>query len=236
MPAGHALCPATPLTRNRLSAPRGGGRLLDMDEPVTPTTKSETANEFALVAGLRAGEEAAYEKLVRGYSGRLLAVARRILSNEEDAGEALQDAFLSAFRALASFEGKARLSTWLHRIVVNASLAKLRRRPRREERSIDDLLPRFLSDGHQAAPAEDWTEMSESALQRQETRALVREAIAQLPETYRMVLLLRDIEGLETEETAQLLGVTAGVVKTRLHRARQALRAILDPHFRGGAL
>jgi RNA polymerase sigma-70 factor (ECF subfamily) len=207
-----------------------------MEETATLTTGPETADELALLAGLRAGEGSAYEKLVRGYSGRLLAVARRILGNEEDAREALQDAFLSAFRALASFEGKARLSTWLHRIVVNASLAKLRRQQRREKRSIDDLLPKFLSDGHQADPAEDWTEMSEIALQRQETRALVREAIMQLPETYRTVLLLRDIEGLETEETARLLGVTAGVVKTRLHRARQALRTILDPHFRGGSL
>src|SRR5262249_19186974 len=157
-------------------------------------------------------------KLVRSYGGRLLAAARRILANEDDAREAVQDAFLSTFRALDSFAGQARLSTWLHPIVINAALAKLRRPQRKPQLSIDDLLPRFLDDGHQAHPAVEWREAAEAALQRRETQGLVRQAIERLPETYRTVLLLRDIERLETEETARLLGVTAGVVKTRLHR------------------
>jgi RNA polymerase sigma-70 factor (ECF subfamily) len=196
----------------------------------------EESEDGPLLARLRAGEEAAFAELVREHSGRFLAVARRIVSNEDDARDAVQDAFLSAFRALPSFEGQARLATWLHRIVVNASLMKLRRRQRKPERSIDELLPQFLSDGHQAAPAVPWRERAEGALQHQELCNLVRSGIDQLPETYRTVLLLRDMEELDTEETARLLGVTAGVVKTRLHRARQALRTILDPHLRAGAL
>jgi RNA polymerase sigma-70 factor (ECF subfamily) len=196
----------------------------------------DRSDETALLQALRAGDELAYEQLVRQHAGMLLLTARRILQNEDDARDAVQDAFLSAFRALGSFAGNSRLATWLHRIVINAALNKLRRRQRKPERSIDDLLPSFQEDGHQANPAVEWREDSQTALQRQETRTLVREAIDTLPDLYRTVLLLRDIEGLETEEAAQVLGVNSAVVKTRLHRARQALRTILDPHFRGGAL
>lgn len=188
--------------------------------------------ETALLAGLRAGDSQAYEHLVRAYSGRLLAVARRFLSNEDDARDALQDAFLSAFRAIGSFQEGARVSTWLHRIVINASLMKLRSRRRRPEESIDELLPTFLEDGHRENAGPAWKETSEMALQQQETRTLVRACIDRLPESYRTVLLLRDIEELDTEETAQLLDLTPNAVKIRLHRARQALRTLLDPHFR----
>ncbi|GMU33657.1 MAG: RNA polymerase sigma factor SigM [Planctomycetia bacterium] len=164
----------------------------------------------------------------------MLAVARRIVGNEEDARDALQEAFLSAFKAIKSFEGGSRLSTWLHRIVVNAALMKLRSRKRVQERSIEDLLPKFLSDGHPATPASAWRETGDSEAQRKENRTLVRAAIDELPEIYRTVLLLRDIEELSTEETSEVLGINNNAVKTRLHRARQALRTLLDPHFREG--
>ena len=164
----------------------------------------------------------------------MLAVARRFLGDEADARDAVQNAFVAAFRALDRFAAESRLSTWLHRIVVNASLMQLRARRRRPEESIESLLPRFLEDGHRVRPAPPWTESAESALLRQEVRELVREGIDRLPETYRLVLLLRDIEGLDTQETAKLLGVSANAVKIRLHRARQALRELLDPHFGGG--
>lgn len=201
-----------------------------------PSATLANQNDAALLTELRQGREEAFEKLVRSQGGRLLATARRIVGNEEDAREAVQDAFLSAFKALPEFSGQSQLSTWLHRILINAALQKLRRRQRKPERLIDDLLPKFLNDGHQADPADVWREPSEVVLQRQETLQLVRQAIDQLPENYRTVLMLRDIEGLDTEETARTLGVTIPVVKTRLHRARQALRTLLDSHFRGGAL
>ena len=98
-------------------------------------------DEATLVAQLRAGDEAAFEQVVRSYGGRLLAVARRIVGSEEDARDAVQDAFLNAFRSLDRFEGNAKLSTWLHRIVVNAALMKLRTRKRKPEQSIETLLP-----------------------------------------------------------------------------------------------
>ena len=110
------------------------------------------AVDSALLAALRAGEEAAFETLVRSYGGRMLSVARRLLGNDDDAQDAVQEAFLSAFKGLAAFDGRSKLSTWLHRIGVNAALMKLRTQKRRPEQSIDDLLPKFKEDGHEAGP------------------------------------------------------------------------------------
>jgi RNA polymerase sigma-70 factor (ECF subfamily) len=164
----------------------------------------------------------------------LTAVARRILVNEEDARDAVQDAFISAFRSMKSFDAGSKLSTWLHRIVVNACLMKLRSRRRRPEESIEPLLPTFLEDGHHAGRFRAWEDDTHGDMERRERSEVVRRCIAQLPETYRTVLMLRDIEGLGGEETARLLETTPNAVKIRLHRARQALRTLLDPHFQGG--
>jgi RNA polymerase sigma-70 factor (ECF subfamily) len=161
----------------------------------------------------------------------MLATARRILGSEEDSADAVQDAFAAAFRAIGSFEEAAALGTWLHRIVVNASLQRLRRRTRRPTVSLDELLPHFGEDGHHAQPVSRWPDRPLDALLRDETRAQIRACIDRLPIAYREILLLRDIEDLDTETTAGLLGVTPGVVKTRLHRARQALRRLLEPFF-----
>lgn len=200
---------------------------------VASAEKSGTIlDEVAALARLRAGDQDALARCVRTHISRLLQVARRILSNEEDARDAVQDAFLSAFKQLGRFEGRSRLETWLHRIVVNAALARLRIRFRHPERSIEDLLPHFTDGEHQLAPPIRWKRPLETALEQQETRALVRDSISQLPESNRTVLHLRDIERLDTEETARMVGTSLGVVKTRLHRARQALRSLLDPYFR----
>jgi RNA polymerase sigma-70 factor (ECF subfamily) len=194
------------------------------------------SDESALVEALRAGDAAAYETLVRRHGGRMLSVARRFLRHEEDARDAVQEAFLQAFRALPGFAGGAQLGTWLHRIVVNASLMKLRTRRRKPEQPIDELLPAFLEDGHHVQHVVDWRDGADKLLERAETRAFVRECIDQLPETYRTVLLLRDIEELDTEEAARVLEVSTNVVKVRLHRARQALRTLLDRRLGGGVL
>jgi RNA polymerase sigma-70 factor (ECF subfamily) len=189
-------------------------------------------DEAALLARMQAGDDDAFETCVRTYHCRLLLVARRILRNEEDANDAVQDGFLSAFKGISQFKGQSRLGTWLHRIVVNAALCRLRNLQRHSERSIEELLPHFGEGEHQIDPPVPWKATPETIVQDQETRALVQRCINQLPETYRMVLLLRDIEGLATEETAEMLGTSTAVVKTRLHRARQALRSLLDPYFR----
>src|SRR5260370_8779985 len=138
-----------------------------MDEPAPPIVSFEDAG--ALLAGLRAGDAASSEEVVRRYSPRLLATIRRILRNEEDARDALQDAFLSAFRSLDTFEGQAQLGTWLHRIAVNAALMKLRSQRRRPEVPINTLLPRFHGDAHPAEPAAPWPNPPERAFERKET-------------------------------------------------------------------
>ena len=190
-------------------------------------------DEAALIEGIRSGSDAAFSIVVRRESGRLLAVTRRILNNEDDAREAVQEAFISAYRARHQFQAGARLSTWLHRIAINAALMKLRARRRRPEDAIDDLLPRFLPDGHHVEQFRSWSEPVDVALTRRDTMATVRRAIDQLPDSFRTVLLLRDIEGLSTEEAATMLGTTPNAVKIRLHRARMALRTLLAPHFEG---
>lgn len=187
--------------------------------------------ESLLLDRLRQGEDAAFEELVREHSPRMLAVARRFLSSEDDVRDAVQEAFISAFKSIQNFEGNARLSTWLHRIVVNAALMKLRRKRRKPEESIEDLLPQFTEDGHRVNPAFEWDGRQDADLERSEDRDFVRQAIESLPDTYRNVLLLRDIEELNTEETAGILGVSENAVKIRLHRARQALRTLLLPRF-----
>jgi RNA polymerase sigma-70 factor (ECF subfamily) len=187
------------------------------------------SEEALLVARLKRGEASAFEDLVRGHAPPMLAVCRRLLRNhEQDAQDAVQDAFISVFKGIQSFEGGARLSTWLHRIAVNAALMKLRAKRRRPERGIEDLLPRFQEDGHYVEPPAPWDDRVEAA----ETRAIVREAIDQLPEGYRTALLLRDIEQLSNEQAAEILGITPNALKIRVHRAHQALRTLLDGRFR----
>ena len=202
-----------------------------MDESASHPARPD--GEAALLAGLRAGDESAFEEVVRRFGPRMLATARRLLRNEEDARDAVQDAFLSAFRGLAGFAGQASVGTWLHRIGVNAALMRLRRKRQQPELSLSDLLPRFKDDGHHAEPVAPWDGAAERVLEQKETRAQIRAAIDSLPDDYRTILLVRDIEGLDTAEAARQLGVSEGVVRTRLHRARQALRTLLDPHFRG---
>jgi len=188
----------------------------------------ESEDEAALVRRLRDGDPEAFETMVREYGGRMLAAARRIVGTEEDARDAVQEAFLAAFKSIRSFAGAARLSTWLHRIVVNAALMKLRSRRRRREDSIEELLPRFRDDGCWSESPAAWDMPGDGVLERQEARAAVRRAIERLPASYRTVLTLRDIEEFDTDETATALGTTGNAVKIRLHRARQALKALLD--------
>ncbi len=203
-----------------------------MDNAAAGVTASPS-DEAQLLARLRAGEEAAYEQLVREHGGRMLAAARRILASEEDAREAVQEAFLSAFRGLDRFAGGSRLGTWLHRIAINAALMRLRSLQRRKETLIEDLLPSYTPGGHFVEPPEAWDEAAHEALLREEAREVVLQKIDELPDPYRIALLLRDIEGLSNEELAEALGVTVNAAKIRVHRGRQALKALLDPYVNG---
>src|SRR6266853_2686153 len=193
--------------------------------------RSAPLNEDAsLVERLHNGDDEAFEEMVRKYGGRLLVTARRYLRSDDDACDALQDAFLRAFKSINTFKGDAQLSTWLHRILVNSALMHLRskrRHPVTDGMEIDELLPRF-------DPAGNWIdERSHSApahvlCEASETRAMVRRCIDLVPDKYRTVWILRDIDELATEEVASLLDVTSSSVKVRLHRGRQALKVLIE--------
>jgi len=172
-----------------------------------------------------------FEDLVRTHGPRLLATARRIMRNEDQARDVLQDTFLQALKARDAFRGDSTVQTWLHRILVNACLMRLRSRRRHPEESIEEFLPEFLEDGHHVRHPHEWRAEPEVLLERRENRELVRRALDRLPEAYRTVILLRDIEELTTEEAAAALRISECACKVRLHRARQALRGLLAPHF-----
>ncbi|CAN5238134.1 RNA polymerase sigma factor SigM [soil metagenome] len=180
-------------------------------------------SQLAFQPSGRADREQAAAELVRVFGRRMTAVARRFLRCEEDCADAVQDAFLSALRSLEGFEGKSSVGTWLHRILVNSCLLKLRAQSRRRSVPMDDLLP--VADETARTGCE---EQGLLRLTRQETQDMVRACIERLPKPYRTIILLRDIEELDTIETARRLGIAPGAVKTRLHRARLALRKLLQ--------
>jgi RNA polymerase sigma-70 factor, ECF subfamily len=201
--------------------------LVSDDSPQLPRSTAAT-DDAELLAQLRAGDSDAFGLVVQRYGGRMLATARRFLNNEQDAEDAVQEAFASAFRALDRFNGEAMLSTWPHRIVINAALAQLRSKRRRGEQPIETLLPRFDQDGAWIDEPVTWTDASQTILEQRDSRQMVRRCIASLPEIYRSVVLLRDIEELNTDETARSLATTSNAVKVRLHRARQALKRLIE--------
>jgi RNA polymerase sigma-70 factor (ECF subfamily) len=194
------------------------------------------AADAALLERLRAGDEAAFAELVRRHGGRMLAVARRYLANEQAAQDCVQDAFVAAFKALDRFEGRSSLATWLHRITVNAALQTMRRRGYKDEVAVDPGQPTFDEDGLRDGPTELTALGADELLARADVRAEVRAAIDRLPASYRNVLLLRDIEGLSIKEVADMLDVSENNAKVRLHRARNALKKELEPLLNAGAI
>jgi RNA polymerase sigma-70 factor (ECF subfamily) len=175
------------------------------------------------------------DKLVRDNIVWMVALAERMLGDRALAEDAVQDTFVSAFRALESFEHRSNIKTWLHRITVNTCLMKMRQLKQRAEQSIDENLPEFDQDNCRIEAR--WTHFTsvEDVLGNEHLRNLIKKNIYQLPEQYRNVLLLRDIEGYDTKEVANLLDITESNVKVRLHRARAALKKLLEPILRGEA-
>ena len=169
------------------------------------------------------------------YSPRVYRLAYGITRSVPDAEEVVQDVFLQIINKGAGFEGRAALGSWIYRITTNLSLNKRRGKRRELETSLDELLPTYLADGHRAGDraflVADWSSTPERELLSGESRRLVEAAIDRLPEHYRAVLVLRDVEELSNEEVAQIVGDTVAAVKTRLHRARMALREELTRHL-----
>ena len=189
---------------------------------------AELASEARLIERLRVGDTAALEALMARYSGRIYRLAVGITRNDADAEEIVQDVFLTLFRKIDTFEERSALGTWIYRVTTNAALIKRRGKRAELEVLLEDYLPRFLDDGHRegdrAYLCADWSQKPDEAAQALETRAVLTQALERLPDTYRAVVLLRDLEGLSNEEVADILGETVASVKSRLHRARMALR------------
>lgn len=192
----------------------------------------DAITEVGLVAALKAGDDGAAETLVRTHAPWLLNVATRILGDRALAEDCVQETFFNAFRKIQDFEERSSLRSWLRRIVVNQALMKLRSRKAKPETSIDDLQPEFDSSCRIEGP---WHYIAtpDEIFESEDRRALVLAMIEELPESYRIVLKLRDIEEMSTSEVAEILNESEGNVRVRLHRARVALKIMLEPILRG---
>ena len=192
---------------------------------------SDRDTEVMLIGRLRAQDPSVLEILMERYSPRIYRVAFGITRSHGDAEEVVQDVFVTLFRKIDSFEGRAALGTWLYRVAANAALIKRRGKRAEVEVHLEDYLPSFKADGHRegdrAMLLADWSGTPERELLSGEAREILEEGLALLPDHYRAILVLRDVEELSNEEVAEALGESVASVKSRLHRARMALREVL---------
>jgi RNA polymerase sigma-70 factor, ECF subfamily len=193
------------------------------------TGVSESRNEAQIIASILAGNTREFHDLIRPYERSVYAMALSLLHNEADAEDAAQEAFLKAFRNLAHFRGEAKFSTWLISITLNEARSRLRSGKTMKMESLDEP----PEDQGRVTPAllRDWREIPSEALERQEVRSLLQQAVTDLPLIYREVFLLRDVEELSVNESAEALGITVASVKVRLHRARIMLQKKLVPQL-----
>jgi RNA polymerase sigma-70 factor (ECF subfamily) len=190
------------------------------------------ADEAGLVEGLRAGDPVAYRAFVDANSANVYNLALKLLGDEHEAEDVLQETFLSAFRAIDRFEGRSKLSTWLYRIAYNASLMHMRKRGRMTTFSLDRPFGDEELEGESLTwHLVDWSAVPDDQLLTAEARQEMDRAIGDLPESLRSTFVLRDIQGLSGAETAEVLGITVQAVKNRLHRARLRLRSQLSSYF-----
>jgi RNA polymerase sigma-70 factor, ECF subfamily len=188
-----------------------------------------------LLARAAGGDSDALEALMSRHASRVYRVALGITRSSADAEEVVQDVFLQIVHKGAGFEGRAALGSWIYRITTNVSLNKRRGKRRELETSLEDLLPRYKADGHRegdrAFLLADWSSMPDRELLAGESRRILEEALDRLPDHYRAVLVLKDVEELSNDEVADIVGDSVGAIKTRLHRARMALREQLTQHL-----
>jgi len=198
---------------------------------VTPTTSVPTGfDESALVAQAKAGDQNAFAELVHRYERKIYRLAKNITRNDEDAEDVLQDAFLKAYTHLDNFKGDSKFYTWIVRIAVNEALMRLRKR--KTDRSVPLDEPVELGEDTVQREIAVWDDNPERQYSQEEWRRILDEAIDSLKPDFRTVFVLRDIEELSTEETAETLGISVPAVKSRLLRARLALRERLTRQFK----
>jgi len=215
-----------------LLATLGKAHLLSTPNPHRIPSKVAREDEHLLVAGAKSGDAAAFEELVNRYERKIYRLTMNITRNREDAEDAMQDAFMKAYSHLDTFQEDSRFYTWLVRIAANEALMRLRKR-RPNQVSLDepvegeeDSIPKQI---------QDWGPSPEQRYAQTEMRDILRSVIDELSPDFRVVFVLRDVEGLSTEETAEAVGISEAAVKSRLLRARLKLRGKLDRHFRQDA-
>lgn len=217
--------------RGHWSCELTGMNQLTRNEAIQPD--SVATSEASLVAALKAGDKGAAETLVRTHVSWMLAVARRVAGDAALAEDCVQEAFINVFRKIDTFEERSSLKTWLHRIVVNQVLMKLRAGRNKNETPIDELLPTFDANACRIEGQWQYLATPEEVFEREDRRALIHSKIDELPESYRIIIQLRDIEELTTREVAEGLNLSEANVKVRLHRARSALKKLLEPVLKG---
>lgn len=185
---------------------------------------SDLSTDQGLIEALRGGESNAVEALIDRYGAWIHRVASRILGDSRDAEEITQDVLMTVVRKIGTFRGEAAFSSWLYRIAANAAYERLRSRRVRAEVPLDPLLALFDDEGRHVQPVMDWSGQLEDPAVASETRSALERSIGRLPEDYRAVLVLRDVEGLTNEAVAEALGLSIAAVKSRLHRARLVVR------------
>ena len=193
--------------------------------------KLEQHPDVALVDKVRGGDVSAYDALVRKYERQVFRIAQHITENREDAEDVTQDAFLKAYQKIDQFQGNSKFSTWLVRIAVNESLMRLRKRRTGKMVSIDEDIA--TEEGSVPRDLADWAPNPEQNYKQAELAEILRKTIQGLPEGFRIVFVLRNVEGLSTEETAETLGLSVPAVKSRLLRGRLQLRERLSRYFHG---
>ena len=186
--------------------------------------------ESSLIAAILSGEREKFHDLIRPYERQVYLTALSLLKNETEAEDVAQEAILRAYRKLGSFRGDAKFSTWLIAITLNEARTRLREEKRSQLDSLDSSDQ--LEGSYTPATLTDWRELPSEALEREEIRALLQQAVAQLPVAFREVVVLRDMEELSVNETAKALGISVSLVKVRLHRARLLLQKMLAPRLR----
>lgn len=186
-----------------------------------------------LLARAQAGDMSAFEALVGRHEDKVYGLALRMTRSEADAAEITQDTFLSAYQHLSEFRGEAAFGSWVHRIAANNALMRLRRQKVLDIVSDDLAGPEFTDRGSLAEPPEsDWSRRADDQLLDEELGRAIQAATDALPEGYREVFLLKDVEGLSYEEISEMVGISVPAVKSRLHRARLALREAIDAFYK----
>jgi RNA polymerase sigma-70 factor (ECF subfamily) len=193
--------------------------------------QTKNTEEAGLIARILAGEKELFHELIGPYERMVYLTLFSIVKNETEAEDGAQEAVISAYRHLGSFRGDAKFSTWLTMIAINEGRKRLRKAKGRAEDSIDERIEEQEGD-YTPAPLTDWREIPLEALERKELREALRVAVAELPDIYRQVFALRDLEEMNIEETAEALGITTSTVKVRLHRARIMLQKRLVPFLK----